>query len=360
MQISKKSSTFALVIELARHIEILLLSNDCVIVPSLGGFVAHHVDAYFDESEQLFIPPARTIGFNAQLKMNDSLLAQSYVEAYDISYPDALIRIEEEVTELRQHLANEGYYELNGIGTLELNEEGNCLFKPCEAGILTPELYGLSSFEMKPLVSEITPAMTEDTSSERAIVIKMSWIRNVAAVAAAVIAFFVFTSPVSNFVSNSSQVHKAEFSIGKKEMSSVSSLGKGVSDKAVIPAKTPAEAEPVAATETKQGNAKESQPIPTQEKPAEKKQETAPADNVKPSQESGYCLVLASCVAKNNAEDFVKQLHRAGFTDARIYEHNNIRRVVYGHYSSQNEAYNSLRSVQYDSHFKEAWVYHIK
>ena len=29
-------------IELARHIEILLLENDCVIVPELGGFIAHY------------------------------------------------------------------------------------------------------------------------------------------------------------------------------------------------------------------------------------------------------------------------------------------------------------------------------
>ena len=28
-------------IELAKHIEVLLLENDCVIVPGLGGFIAH-------------------------------------------------------------------------------------------------------------------------------------------------------------------------------------------------------------------------------------------------------------------------------------------------------------------------------
>ena len=34
-------------IELARHIEILLLENDCVIVPELGGFIAHYQPAYY-------------------------------------------------------------------------------------------------------------------------------------------------------------------------------------------------------------------------------------------------------------------------------------------------------------------------
>ena len=49
--ILKKSRTFAHVIELERHIEILLLSNDCVIVPDFGGFMAHHVDAHYDKQE---------------------------------------------------------------------------------------------------------------------------------------------------------------------------------------------------------------------------------------------------------------------------------------------------------------------
>ena len=38
-------------IELERHIEILLLSNDCVIVPNFGGFMAHHVDARYDDED---------------------------------------------------------------------------------------------------------------------------------------------------------------------------------------------------------------------------------------------------------------------------------------------------------------------
>ena len=106
---SKKKSNFAVVIEISRHIEILLLSNDCVIVPGLGGFMAHHIDSRYEEDENLFLPPLRTLGFNPQLKINDSLLAQSYVEAYDISYPEALRRIEDEVNEMTQHINNKGW-----------------------------------------------------------------------------------------------------------------------------------------------------------------------------------------------------------------------------------------------------------
>ena len=55
-------------IELAQHIEVLLLENDCVIVPGLGGFVAHYTPAMRVAEENVFLPPTRIIGFNPQLK----------------------------------------------------------------------------------------------------------------------------------------------------------------------------------------------------------------------------------------------------------------------------------------------------
>ena len=115
--------------------------------------MAHYSEAHYDDRDQMFLPPMRTLGFNPALKMNDSLLAQSYIEAYDISYPEAILRIEDEVSELRQHIENEGSYELNDLGILKMNEYGNYEFEPCEAGILTPTLYGLSTVEMEPLAN---------------------------------------------------------------------------------------------------------------------------------------------------------------------------------------------------------------
>ncbi len=177
--------------------------------------MTHNINARYEEQEHLFLPPLRTLGFNPQLNINDSLLVQSYIEAYDISYPEALQRIEDEVEELRQHLQNEGSYELNDIGTLALNEDGNYVFTPCEAGILTPALYGLSSVEMNRLDARQAPSQpvavqtsepaeeptakivgidtdTAETDAEYVeeeeeadvVRIKYTWIRNAVAVAA--------------------------------------------------------------------------------------------------------------------------------------------------------------------------------
>ena len=115
----RKKVIFAFVLlimtELARHIEILLLNNDCVIVPGFGGFMTHHTSAVYSDEEGIFLPPSRSLGFNPQLTINDSLLAQSYVEAYDISYPEALRRIEDDVNELRQNINNNGNCSFDNI-----------------------------------------------------------------------------------------------------------------------------------------------------------------------------------------------------------------------------------------------------
>ena len=343
-------------IELDRHIEILLLSNDCVIVPGLGGFMTHHVEAQYDADDQMFLPPLRTLGYNPQLTMNDSLLVQSYIEAYDISYPEALRRIESEVEELKQHIGAAGCYELNDIGVLSLNEEGKYLFAPCEAGILTPELYGLSGFEMSPIATvetveelpketealetapAIVPLTTDEDDDERTLVIKMSWIRNTVAVAAAVLAFFLMTTPVSN--SDSTKPHqpavKPDTAILKI------TVDNAAADEAVT--------EVVKVTE-----------VTEETKVAEVKKDTVAAQPAQPAVEkTGYCLVLASHVSKKNAQAFVDELHKRGFTEAEIFVRNNVTRVVYGHFETMNAAYNRLNRVRDNKGFEEAWVLKLK
>jgi septal ring-binding cell division protein DamX len=369
---SIKNATFAVVIELERHIEILLLSNDCVIVPDLGGFMAHHVDAVYDEKEHLFIPPLRTIGFNPQLKMNDSLLAQSYIEAYDISYPDALARIEDEVSEVKQHLGNEGSYEFNDIGVLSLNEDGNYQFEPCEAGILTPDLYGLSSFEMKPIgevpveiektvptlsvttantvktdneetekEDKVTvlpfPELDEEDDDERTISIRVSMLRNIAAVFIAVVAFFLWSDRLGN--KENSNLLKSKIDTGF--LTHV--MPKDVTTNTV-------DLSHINASQTEQ--TQETHPAETQEK----KQEPV----TEQKEEGNFAIVLASHVPVANAESYVSELKRKGYTDARVWSHPNAStKVLYGSFATESEARNKLSSLSNISDFSEGWILKI-
>lgn len=320
-------------IQLDRHIEILLLDNDCVIVPDLGGFMAHHIEARFDDEDNMFLPPQRTLGFNPQLKLNDSLLAQSYVEAYDISYPEAIHRIGEEVSELKQHLETEGYYELNDIGRLSVNEEGKLEFEPCESGILTPSLYGLSTFEMKPLrqasprkprlLSKRRSGVKNEGSDSRTITIKTAWIRNTVAIAAALLAFLIMATPVSN--TQPSDVNMSQ--VGLPLIAQDSNSQK-------------------AAIELNQQDIEQAIEAVKVEKTA---QEPAPA----------FCIVLASQVPQRSAEEYVSKLQQQGI-DARIFVRNNVRRVVCGAYATESEALLRLREIHRMEGLSEAWIYKMR
>lgn len=375
MQNPRKTINFALVIELERHIEILLLNNDCVIVPDLGGFMSHYSEAHYDDRDQMFLPPMRTLGFNPALKMNDSLLAQSYIEAYDISYPEAILRIEDEVSELRQHIENEGSYELNDLGILKMNEYGNYEFEPCEAGILTPTLYGLSTVEMEPLVNmtssfveaktrpikvesilendaketvheekaqevEMSSSYFKDDNDDK-VHIPVSVLRNLMAAAIAIFGFFLISTPLNNGSS--------------KEMSMLNFDTETLTR--ILPKATiqgNAEVKGMKASEV-HNDAVVKYDNETTDK-IDKDIVSVQRERTVPY----YTIVLASQVSKKNASLYVEKLHKAGFNEAKIFTSHSSTKVIFNRYETETEAYNALREMREYTEFHEAWVYQVK
>ena len=352
-------------IELQRHIEILLLENDCVIVPGFGGFITHQLPARYDENDRVFLPPLRTLGFNPQLRMNDSVLVQSYVEAYDISYPEAMRRIEQEVSEMQEQLNSQGHYVLEDLGELSVNQEGNYEFTPCEAGILSPSLYGLGAFTFKrlkdsgfieaPVAQEPmkleqiaveqpktiqlqeTATLTELTDSgdesDSAINISMSWVRNAVAIAAAVVAFFLIATPVTNSNLGIQTMSQLQHSILYKLIPQ---------DTNVVPA-----AQPVVEKNT-------ANTLPIEDEKT-KEETVLPAPSTPDS--LTYCVVVASQVKLSNAELFVAKLQKEGYKDAKVFIHHNIVRVICGEFKTKEEAIDKAHQLHNKEEYAEAWVY---
>ena len=181
----------------------------------------------------------------------------------------------------------------------------------------------------------------EDEGRERAITIKMSWIRNTVAIAAALLAFFIMTKPVSN--GGLSNVTMSQINLPILQKDTDTKATPKLDKQAVQEALTKHEV----ATNT----------------PAPPKVEDVPAADVaepEPQPENGYCIVVASQVSQRNAEEFAKKLREQGFSEARVHIHMNIRRVICGLYPTESEAYKQLKAVQQHKGLAEAWVYHVK
>lgn len=392
-------------IEINRHIEILLLSNDCVIVPGFGGFMAHHVDARYDGTDNMFLPPLRTVGFNPQLTMNDSLLVLSYVETYDMSYPEALRRIEDEVAEIRQTLENEGKYEVDNVGILSLNEDGNIEFEPHEAGILTPDFYGLGGFDMTPVAqltageeanankaaTSKTAAPTteskpnanlvempvkpmqkekekeaavnnsvfinddeEEETSAEFISIRKSWLRNLAAACIAIIAFFTISTPLGAPTMQKSQIDTGMLNrIMPKEIDQMEKAKELVIN-----------GDETKLTETSENAAQNTenaaQSAGSSSQIAGNTTQNANQDAELSLPSTYYSIVLASRVTKHNAANYAERLQGKGFKQARVLITENNVKVIYGTYNSESEAYAALKNLRDNEVFADGWITKVK
>lgn len=381
-------------ITLARHIELLLLEHDCVIVPGIGGFIANHAEACYEEGEEsLFQPPYRTIGFNPQLQVNDGLLVQSYMSVYDASYPAAYMQMEKDVDNLLMSLDMTGECTLENIGTLRKSLNQGITFTPEETGIVTPSLYGLYSYSIKALqdvVKEreiekalqaaasaamaITPGKpgqdkAEGTSKGKDVIIKIRrrWIDLSVSAAAAVILFFGVCYPAINSNTNASDTLVASVCPVDKAPATITT---------VKPAAPKPDTKPEAKVEKSTDIKTEAQPevIPetkkevsleaTQENSAIKKSDSKPEKiaNVKTEAKNDkkYAIVLASYVSEVNANILIERLAKEGYKEGRFVKNGKVSRILYSGYATESEAHKALATLRGENaEFAEAWVLEI-
>lgn len=356
--------------ELVRHIEFLLLDNDCVIIPQFGGFVTRHMPSKYIEDEQLFLPPIRTVGFNAQLKEDDGLLVNSYMRTYQTTETEARTLLKEQTDQLKQELLENGSCDMGSLGQLTLDENGLLKFSPCQAGTVCPAFYGLDALLFPPLLEkteEITSSINQDIKeknhNEITIRLKKTWLQNIAAVAAVVIMFLMLSPSARNtgILSND----KAEFANLMTMNSQLSPAQKVSTDNRVS----------LKNEETnKEGFNTINKSNKLSKEISVKRVNTKTADNInietcntkvnhvsQVESLKGFCIVVASAISKKNAHLFVEKLHNKGFNDAQVYTKGHMTRVVFPGYSSEEEAYKDLRKLNKTSdEFSSAWVYYIK
>ncbi|MBJ2183263.1 MAG: hypothetical protein JFR38_01975 [Muribaculaceae bacterium] len=121
-----------------RHIEHLLITHDCVIVPGIGAVLATSMGARMDASGSRMFAPSRVFTFNPALSHNDGVLASSIARAEGISYDAAGRMLEAATSEMRSRLDAEARLGLGRVGTLMRNADGSMRFAPGSLEVLSP------------------------------------------------------------------------------------------------------------------------------------------------------------------------------------------------------------------------------
>ena len=129
---------------IAKYIGELLYRYDCVIVPEFGAFLTQR------KSAQIYAPvfhaPSKAISFNEQIQHNDGLLASHIAKNESLTYDNALIYINKEVTALKAALNAKEFVAFDAIGTFSLNNEGSVQFTATNNTNYLTDSFGLSSF----------------------------------------------------------------------------------------------------------------------------------------------------------------------------------------------------------------------
>ena len=385
---------------LARHIELLLRDNDCVILPGFGGFIARDVPAYYVSDEGLYYPPSRSISFNASITMNDGLLAQSYMKSYQVDYARANYMIDVAVEQLTDLLDEEGTAVLPRIGRLTQDINQSLQFTPDEAGIASPLHFGLSSFAIKELgllmtaetPREAKPVITH-TAKTIDLHIRKDVLHRVVSTAAVFLLLLMVALPTG--------MHKPTdiAALHLTEIIAAPQVPVSAAATEVIPAAC--DTTSVVLTET---ITEELAPAPTMETEATPSQEVAveveepsasPAEVVAeqevqteptPSQEiaievaepiietpaiepapvavatSGktYHIIVASLPSHRGADETLNQYTRMGYAGASIVERDNRVRISLMQFADKDEANEQLKTLRQNEKFQNAWLLAVR
>lgn len=149
------------------YIKELLYRYECVVIPGFGGFLTQRKSAYLDIQNQQFIAPSKSISFNRQLIENDGILANYIAKAENISYQQAVDKINLFVEQLSSSLAKHKEIKLSVIGTFYQKDDKILFFVNGSQNFLL-DSFGLQSTKANSVKVEVSKTLPQQEETATA------------------------------------------------------------------------------------------------------------------------------------------------------------------------------------------------
>lgn len=319
---------------LENYISKLLLSNDCVVVPGFGAFVARSFSAELNSATQMFLPPSRRLSFQPGLRSDDGKLIDSISRRESRNKDVIRLEISDIVSYWHKQLHRGERMRLDGLGMFYIDRQGQLQFKPQVDVNFDVNHFGLGVFRASPLVivredQKVIPLHERKERSRTPL-----W--KVAAVAAGV-SGLVFLGGSKSDINISDNV--AGF---MDLLSWTTPTESTISDVEV-------EATPDATTDLETEVEDVEVAIPSVEI------STRPVP-VKAVQKDTYYVIVGSFVEKANADDLYRELSQKGHSPEVLPFDGRFTKVAIAAFKSRNEAVSALRVYKNDVQ-RGAWIY---
>ena len=353
---------------LDKHICELLYEHDCVIVPSLGGFLASNVQAKLNPGQHSILPPRRKIAFNIYLRQNDGLLANHLVEYERLTYPEAIRRIEEYVQDCFSKLDLHRKVIVERVGTIYYDREKHLLFEPFRQTQFRKDSYGLSSVQFLPVERNNTGDKIEQQRRElmkprpsiksaRGIISnkKLNYkVLGLFAIAGTLLWFsfnLFLLKPGGGYLSS---INPFAQDTNLPEINTVTPIESF--EKETVPEVQKAETVFVASTEPVMADPQIEKPVETENLAlAETKKITTVEINT-PKESEHFHVVAGAFKISENADAFLVTLKEKGFSETHIIRKGSLNYVSYGSFSDRASAVAMLDSLR--KRQTEGWIWH--
>jgi hypothetical protein len=150
------------VVNLASDIKDLILFNEGLILPGLGGFVTHYHPAEIRKNSNLFEPPSLEIKFDSRMVKDNGLLVFHMAKKNNITEEEARSVVDEYVANLKKVLQEKGTALIDEVGTLTKDMDGNLSFIPFSGQNYRIQSFGLPEVEI-PASSKPKPEIPRRT-----------------------------------------------------------------------------------------------------------------------------------------------------------------------------------------------------
>lgn len=343
-------------IKIDKHISDLLIDNECVIVPKMGGFLSYRSPLVNNSFQYSFKPSQTKFSFNELLKYNDGLLANHIVQHENLTYNEALLEIEKFVDEFHQELDSGKKFIIEQVGALYKDAQLNVQIEPFEnlnylndnKGIsgITPQSGLQEEFSRGEKIQPETPvsSISLKWNKQKFILYSKNRIIIIALLlTGSILAYYLYSyfSPPSHL--NSAMLHsntqrKSDQSFDSNESKSKSVILVPHSD--VIPVMVDKGiANTVKVKETKKVNTS----IET-------------VESAKNKTVFKYFIVAGSFKSFDNANRKLDELKLHGFNNAQLFsDSRHLQLVCFDRFTSLEEAQKKIISIR--MHYKEAWIF---
>jgi nucleoid DNA-binding protein len=148
-------------VDIAVYIKELILKNECVILPGLGGFISKYCPANIDPEKKILTPPSKEIEFLKDLKKDNGLLVNYIAKKKNIFNTRARRLVEDFMREINAKLDRGEKVELEGIGSFIKDfRDQEIKFFPFRDENYLIDSYGLMDLELSEVDKSGSPVET--------------------------------------------------------------------------------------------------------------------------------------------------------------------------------------------------------